>query len=111
VFVQSVAGPPGRWQISSTGGIFPRWTKGGRELVYEGWDGKMMAVDIETKDTFRAGTPRPLFTMPSRSFAVDETSWDVSSDGERFALIAPPRTTSTGSIEVATDFHALVSRK
>jgi len=111
VFVQSVEGAPGRWQISSTPGAFPHWTRGGRELVYEGLDGRMMSVDIDTKGTFRAGTPKPLFSLPTRSFGFDQTAWDVSADGEHFALIAPPKSTTTGLIEIATDFHALVSRK
>jgi Tol biopolymer transport system component len=111
VFVQSVEGAPGRWQISSAPGVFPRWTRGGRELVYEGVDGKMMSVEIDTQGTFRAGTPKLLFALPMRSFAFDENSWDVSADGGHFAFIAAPRAATSGSIEVATDVHALVSRK
>jgi hypothetical protein len=75
IFVQSLNGPPGRWQITSTPGIWPRWTRGGKGLVYEGTDGRLMTVDIETRDGFHAGTPRPLFQLPVRSFAPDVCSW------------------------------------
>ena len=52
VFVQSLTGTPGRWQITSQGGGFPRWVRGGRELVYEGPDGQMMSVEIDTRSGF-----------------------------------------------------------
>ena len=64
VYVQSLEGPPGRWQISATNARRPVWTKGGKELVYEGMDGRLMAVDIDTKAGFHAGTPKPLFPLP-----------------------------------------------
>ena len=35
VYVQSMTGIPGRWQISTRSGIFPVWTKGGREILLD----------------------------------------------------------------------------
>jgi eukaryotic-like serine/threonine-protein kinase len=111
VFVETPDGQSGRWQISTTSGIFPRWTRGGKELVYETIEGMLMAVDIDTGNGFHAGTPRPLFRLPSHSFGPDQSSWSCDSAGERFFLVVPPTTQTVGFIEVATDFHSLVNRK
>jgi hypothetical protein len=111
IFVQSLSGPPGRWQISSSSGINPHWTRGGSELVYEGWDGRLMSVDIDTHDAFRAGTPRPLFALPRTAFAVDMTSWNCDATGQRFFLLVPPPAQNAGIIEVVTNFASLVKGK
>jgi len=43
------------------GGGYVSWAANGRELLYETPDFKIMAVDVETSPTFRAGTPHMLF--------------------------------------------------
>jgi Tol biopolymer transport system component len=112
IFVQSLSGSPGRWQISSgIGGIEPQWTKGGKELVYEGWDGRMMAVDIDTRSGFHAGTPHVLFALPTRSFGVDMPSWGCDVAGEKFYVFVSPRQLNGGDIEVVSGFRQLVTRK
>jgi hypothetical protein len=35
VFVFSAGQTPGRWQLSQRSSIFPTWTKGGREIIFE----------------------------------------------------------------------------
>jgi hypothetical protein len=111
VYVQSLSGPAGRWQISTAGGISPRWTRGGRELIFEGWDGRIMAVDIDATAGFHAGTPHALFTLPTRSFGIDLCSWSCDASGDHFWVIVPPRNAESSVVEVVTDFHALVSRR
>ena len=111
IYVESVTGTPGRWQISVQGGIYPRWTKGGRELLFEAIDGHVMAVDIDTATGFHAGTPRALFMLPSRSFSGTLRSWGCDEQGERFFVIEPVRVGALGTVEVVSGFQALVSRK
>ncbi len=113
VFVQTLEGPPGRWQISSGQNAFvPRWTKGGRELVYESTDGNLMSVDIDTRQGFHAGVPHTLFALPVPSPAREISYWDVDATGERFIVIAAPRNSTAGrTMEVVTDLRALVERK
>jgi len=111
IFVQSLVGAPGRWQISTDQGYVPRWTRGGSELIFEGIDGRLMAVDIDTKDGFHAGTPKPLFALPSQSYQVAAWTWTCDERGETFALVIPPKVEDRGSIEIVTDFASLVSRK
>lgn len=110
VFVQSLTGPPGRWQVSNSLGGKPRWTRGGRERVCES-DSRMVAVDIDTRIGFRAGVPRELFGPPSRSPGRDVFGWGVDADGERFVVLAPPAgSTGRRTLQVFTRFDALVKR-
>jgi Tol biopolymer transport system component len=74
------AGP--KMTISTDGGTLPRWSRNGRELFYRSGD-KMMAVEIQTVPTFRAGRPKVLFEGSYRSY-------DVSADGQRFLMVKPP---------------------
>jgi serine/threonine-protein kinase len=60
VFVRPFPGPGGRWQISASEGVDPRWSPDGRQIHYrtgrEWW-----TVDVEPGDgegTFRVGVPR-----------------------------------------------------
>ena len=110
VYVQSLTGVPGRWQVSTTAGVFPTWTRGGKELLFE-TNGTMTAVDVESQGTFRAGQPRPLFQLPLAIQNPLERSWNCSEDGRRFFLLVPPRVSSRGGFEVVTDFNRLVKRK
>jgi len=109
VYVQSLSGTPGRWQISTTFGIWPHWTKGGREIVFEGRS-ELMAVSIDTRDGFHAGTPHTLFAWSGRG-DPSTRYWTCTTDGERFILLRAPRTASAGTIEVVTDFASLVNRR
>jgi Tol biopolymer transport system component len=88
VYVVPFPGPGGKWQISTTGGRAPAWTRGGREIVYEAPGEEIMAVEVSTAPTFRAGIPRALFKTrlrppPGRQF-------DVTPDGERFLVNLRP---------------------
>ncbi len=110
VYVVSLGASPGRWQISTRSGYMPRWTRGGKELLFEG-DGGVMAVDIDTREGFRVGTPTLLFTLPMGAGSANEQPWTCTEDGQRFFLLVTPKQTQRGEIEVVTDFNALVNRK
>ena len=69
------------------GGDLPHWRRDGRELFYQGADGRIMAVDVQTEGGFHAGQPKALFD-------VHNASWDVTGDGKKF-LVAKPVGQST----------------
>jgi len=78
----------GKWQISTDGGVEPRWAPNGRELFYRtASDGQMMVVDITTGPTFGAGTPRLLFEGSYQSGAIGAAFYDVTPDGQRFVMV------------------------
>jgi len=52
VYVRPFPGPGGKWQISVGGGLFPKWSRNGRELFYRTIDSKiMMAAYTTTGDS------------------------------------------------------------
>lgn len=77
VFVQAY--PSGsKWQVTNGGGRGPRWTSGGRELVYRN-DTTLFALP-GTLQPFSAGQAQTLFSIPN-IFA-----FDVTADGKRFVV-------------------------
>jgi Tol biopolymer transport system component len=111
VFVYGIGDLAGRWQISTKPSFRPRWTKGGRELVFETVDQEVWAADIDTKDGFHPGMPHKLIGLPAGSPTAAQTTWENDPNGERFYVLTPAAAAGQGSIEVVSDFHSLVSRK
>ncbi|MGD0956543.1 MAG: protein kinase [Candidatus Acidiferrales bacterium] len=74
----------GKWMVSKDGGTSPLWRGDGREIFFLSPDGMATAVDISTSGGFQAGTPKPLFKVPTGVLF-----WDVSADGKRFLMPAP----------------------
>jgi eukaryotic-like serine/threonine-protein kinase len=57
----------------------------GRELFYVSLDRKLMAVDIQTTPSFRAGVPRALFRLAAPTGFV-RNSYAPSRSGDRFLV-------------------------
>src|SRR5437773_12046540 len=51
----------GKWQISKSGGMHPKWRRDGKELFYLGAGGKIMAVGVTTGATYKAAFRKRLF--------------------------------------------------
>jgi len=103
IYVQPFPSGAGKWQVSTSGGQFPRWRRDGRELFYmtQASGGKMMAVDVTSSgSTFEAGSPKELFDSPYINLAHSGTgpgagpyhTFAVSADGQRFLIPHPPST-------------------
>jgi Tol biopolymer transport system component len=101
VYVVSVPDGQSRLQISSAGGVDPKWTRDDREILYTAFDGKIMSVQMDASRGLRAGTPRPLFQLPEGA-----TSWDVSSDGEHFLVNVPVMKSSSVPVSVVVNWSA-----
>jgi Tol biopolymer transport system component len=82
-------------RISTDGAIgMITWRQDGKELYFMTRNWEVMAVDVETTPTFKAGTPRMLFSLPG-PLPGNPMQWkNVSPDGQRF-LFAMPASTST----------------
>ena len=83
IYVQQYPGPGGKWPISNDGGEKPVWSRDGRQLFYRNGN-KLMAVAIQTKPAFSAGTPRLLF---QGAYFVSYHDYDVMPDGKHFVFI------------------------
>jgi eukaryotic-like serine/threonine-protein kinase len=88
IYVQPYPSGDSRIVVSAGGGVQPVWSPTGREIFYRSTDGrKILAVDVTTQPTFRAGAPRTLF---EGHFPVGTSFWtdyDVSRDGNRFLML------------------------
>ena len=81
--------PGGQWQVSTAGGIFPRWRPDGKELYYIGPAGQMMAAPVTaTGTTLEPGAPVALFETRIVGGGTDigqGRQYDVTRDG-RFLI-------------------------
>ncbi len=103
---------PGKWQISSQGGIAPRWRRDGQELFYLDYVGTVMAVPMDLGGDIPGGTPEVLFRAPVRigglslsQFIASMVHYDVSADGRRFLMVTG---SDTDHLSVILDWQELV---
>jgi hypothetical protein len=79
-------------KVSNNGGLTVRWGKDDKELYYLARDGGVMAAAITPKPV-KAGAVTKLFQAPS-AFPLTAPPgglMDISSDGQRFALLIPAK--------------------
>jgi len=81
--------PPGPAVRVTKGGvqIFGWRRQDGKELIYMNRDFELMAMDVSTMPTFRAGTPKLLFKLASPQTAISPDG--ISRDGQRFVFGMP----------------------
>ena len=93
VHVRALTGGGDRWQISTDGGMSPRWRSDGRELFYIATastlpfgatvpDGRLMAVEVtDAPGRFTPGIPKLLFPLSARG-----SQYHPTRDGQRFLI-------------------------
>jgi Tol biopolymer transport system component len=81
IYVGSFPARERSWRVSTGGGSSPRWSGNARELFFVDPANQLMVVPIETRDGYKAGTPRALFPAGSREGANTVISYAVSPDG------------------------------
>ena len=88
VYVRPFPGPGGKWQISTAGGFTPTWSRGRRELFYQGLDNRLMVASYTVEgDSFRADKPR-LWSERPMNPRPRQRAYDLHPDGDRMALAA-----------------------
>jgi eukaryotic-like serine/threonine-protein kinase len=77
-----------QWMVSTTDGLFPRWSGDGKRLFYATLTGAFMAVDVQPGATFQSGAPRRLFGD------LAPTPFGSTAAGDRFLFlrVAAPNT-------------------
>lgn len=81
----------GRWQVSASGGRWPRWSRSGERLYFVQGE-TVMETEVTLAGSPALSAPRALFTRRSvgRSGPFDWTPhFDVSRDGQRFLILVP----------------------
>ena len=104
VYVVPFPGEGSKSQVSTTGGWLARFSR--NELFYVTMGERLMVAQIHTKPTFGVDSIRPLFQLDFPN-PPDRTSplYDVSADGQRFAVLTADRTKSS-SISLVTNWPA-----
>jgi Tol biopolymer transport system component len=106
----------GQWQISSSGGTRPFWSRNGRELFYASMTGKLMRAEVQPTrpgGPFAYGLPAELLDVRKYSPGAIGRGLDISPDGQRFLMVKPvsPVTSTHETLVVVTHwFDELRSR-
>lgn len=79
------AGSPRKWQVSDTGGTWPKWSGDGRELLYLAQDRVITGVMVKSGTGFQHGAPQRLFASGIRT---PDARFEVAKDGQRFIVPA-----------------------
>lgn len=86
IYITAFPGGGAKWQVSTGGGVSPRWRRDGKELFFlEASSANLMAVDVNTSaNTVRLETPHVLFQVTAVQFL--QGAYDVSADGKKFLI-------------------------
>ena len=102
VYVRPFPGPGGKWQISTGGGVYPTWSRTKHELFYGTPSGQIMVAAFTVEgDSFRSEKPR-LWSDGRFSVRSTTRSFDLHTDGERFALAPAAQTPGGGKQDHVT---------
>ncbi|WP_309670167.1 protein kinase [Gemmatimonas sp.] len=109
IYVQSMT-TPARRQLSSGGGGQPRWTKGGRELVYR--QGDVVLASPFDPATGEPGVSVELFRRPSAGqvYGGRTAGFDVSPDGQRFYLVIPEQQERASTVRLVLNWRRDLER-
>jgi Tol biopolymer transport system component/predicted Ser/Thr protein kinase len=105
VYVAPFPVPNGKWQVSAAGGEEPKWTQGGKEIVYIAPGNKLMAARVSaTGNGFEILDVNPLFEIrPSPELG---TKYDMTSDGQRFLVNTAPAGSTFSPITMVVNWTA-----
>ncbi len=109
IYIEPMPPGTGKWQISSNGGVQPKWRHDGKELFFLSLESKLMAVDIQAGHGIMAGVPHALFQTAITDLLG--APYDVSSDGQRFLVGAGRSASSDAPITVVLNWWAGLKTK
>ena len=92
VYVRPFPGPGGKWQVSTGGGVLPKWSRNGKEFFYRTVDSsKIMAVTYTASgDSFHADKPQLWSPGQFTDLGTSSYNFDLHPDGKRFAVLKAP---------------------
>jgi serine/threonine-protein kinase len=99
VYVRPFPGPGGKWQISTGGGNYPKWSRNGKELFYRTIDSKIMVVTYTASgDSFHAERPQLWSPGQFTDRGLENYNFDLHPDGKRFAVLKAPGTEQNAAV-------------
>lgn len=108
IYVRPLEGGSGRWRISQSGGMQPRWRRDGGELFFLSAAGRIMAAPIPAGAAFNAGAPVDLSIETERDILGGRYVYDVADMGRRFLVIRRSMRESPAPMTVILNWPSLV---
>jgi dipeptidyl aminopeptidase/acylaminoacyl peptidase len=106
VYVRSSPSGGERVQISTNGGLYPRWSRNGKEFFFLKGE-TLFSVPVTMQPVLRVGAPVALFKQPDAAGVF--APFDATADGKRF-LISEAAESSAGrslSLHVIQNWRAM----
>jgi Tol biopolymer transport system component len=101
VYVRPFPGPGGKWQVSTGGALYPKWSRNGKELFYRTEDSRIMiATYTASGDSFHADKPQLWSPGQFTDRGPGIYNFDLHPDGKRFAVL---KATGTEKAAVANN--------
>ena len=110
VYVRSLTGTGDQVQVSLAGGLEPGWSRDGRELFYRtgaGRGSEFIVASMAVSPVLEVVARRTLFPVTDMVTSTPHRNWDVSPDGQSFAMV---RFNPATRIMVIQQLPALVAR-
>jgi serine/threonine-protein kinase len=109
IYVMPVSGG-GKWQISTSGGLYAMWAPNGHELFYETTDYRIMVVDYTAVgNSFSLGKQRIWYDRPL--FSPGRQNLALAPDGKRFVVFEPQTTAAPIRVAFLLNFFDEVKRR
>ena len=109
IYVRPADGSEQQWQISSDGGVSPRWKADSSEIFFTTPAGDLMSASVKTDPAFQSSQSESLRLpeMPMRDIPIFE---DVSADGQKVLLNIPAETRSSVDFHLILNWMSLLKR-
>jgi Tol biopolymer transport system component len=92
VYVRAFPEKGGKWQISNSGGVYPIWSRNGRELFFRTEANQIMVAGYTVKgDSFVADKPRVWSEKKIADLGL-LPNYDLAPDGKRIVALMPAET-------------------
>jgi len=115
VYVRSLPGRGGRWQVSSAGGVSPAWSPKGGNLFFTLTDNRVMVTSVASQgDSLVLGRPS-LWADAALEFGSQggNQQFSVAPDGQRLVVLTVPASDQLPDAHVVLleNFFAEVERR
>jgi hypothetical protein len=112
VYIDSFPRPGNKVQVSTNGGLRPRWASEGRELFYVTPAGMLTAARVSSSQGgIRVTGTRTLFEIPPIDLTVTRPQFAVIGNGDRFLFNAFVDDPNSQGVTVITDWLALTRKQ
>jgi Tol biopolymer transport system component/DNA-binding winged helix-turn-helix (wHTH) protein len=90
IFVRAFPDRGGKWQISSSSGAYPEWSRNGRELFFRTDDNQIAVAAYTVRgDSFVADKPRMWSEKPLAQTLANGSNYNLAPDGKRIVVFMP----------------------